>query len=360
MAIQRYKAMMQYQQGGDVVQGKETKSDLLSVIDNLDDDYGNAWSKYTKGGQNWLDLQATPDESSYVGSIRQSLIDNIISNPNSIPSYQEGGYISGLRGLLGRAKRERKEEVSFRKKQRDIAKKQKRAGFGAGVGKFLGKVFDKGGDFLLQSSGLGAFQKLKDYLVDPLVTGGLTKFGAELGYGDTVKIDDSSPWLQSAKGELKEYQSDIRGGFSDLGKAAGIAQFGEAAFDDISDLMKKPPKTPDVPLDPEEADILPDISDMKQLPGDEVETFQDFFIEPRDSFTTLSDESFDRSFLTPSLQEALEGIPGGRSFLDSIRNSQTSPPPPLADWRRGMGFQTGGKVGDSLLLRIFGNKSNLY
>lgn len=372
MAIySRHKAMTKYQKGGDVKQGKETKSDLLSVIDNLDNDYGNAWSKYTTGGQDWLDLQATPEESSYVSDVRQSLLDNIISNPSSIPSYQEGGYISGLRGLLGRAQRERKEEVSFRKKRRDIEKKRKGAGFGSGVGKFFSWVFDKGGDKLLQSMGLEPLKLLKDYAIDPLVTGGLTKLGAELGYGDTVKIDTSSPWLKSAKGELRDYQSDIRGGFSDIGKAAGLQQLGQTAFDDISEYLKKPPKTPDVLLDSESADILPDIDyNMEQLPGDEVEKYTDIFIG-QDSFDPLSKESFDRSFLTPTQQKASQiargkgvdyynKLRGETSFLDSIRSNQISPPI-KPDWQQGMsGYQEGGKVENSLLLRIFGNKSNLF
>lgn len=352
--MSRYKAMMQYQKGGKV---KETG--LQSVIDSLEPDSSNAWGKYNNEGKDWLKHFASQDEVNYVDSVRSSLLDRMMQSPESIPQYQEGGYISGLRGLLSRGKREAEEEKSLLKKQREISKKATKSGVFGKVGKYTGKLLAKMAGKAASLSGIPGLDKLVEYGLNPLLVGGLTKFGAELGYGDTVDID-KGPWFKSAKGETRGFQKDVRGGFQDVGQAAAMGQFGQAAYSDISKYLDKIPEKPERPDLPSNADMTEDFDNFTKLdsPAPEIPNSKDF-----DNFTEismgntpesklLSDDSFDRSFLAPQWERAKEG-----EGLDVYKSKSPWPSP----FRRGLtGYQEGGEVENSLLFRTFGKKSNLF
>ena len=252
-----------------------------------------------------------------------------------MPGYQEGGPVSGytaqLRGLGKSVGRRRKEFDKIQDKWRDIKRKAGRAGGGGFLGGLFGSIIDKLSDAALLAAfpgvGIGLI-KAKDYLFDPLVTGALAKYGAEKAYGSKVSFD-KSPWFKPAKEEAREFQKDVRGGFQDIGQAYGLQAFGMQAAGDIYGSLKAKGS-----LTPALYEGLAEGSDVP-LPLGSVKTSGD-----------ISEAFFEMYGNDPSIIK--DGVIVDHDVFDKF----------VAESRRA--FSSGGYVNNSLLHRVFGNKSNLY
>ena len=335
---------------------------------------------FNRYGSEMSGKMMNPSERSVLLEYLQRQMD--VMDSDTIQQRAYGGYIQNFQnggtarsGMITRAMNIRGAQDEINKRAREMQKKASRAGLFGTIGKGLGKLVDWGGDALLMGTGLGAIpgvKQFKDYAIDPLVSGAITKEAADLGYGDKVSTDIGSRWLPGQVQDLKDYQKGVRGSFQEMGEATGLSTLGSNVMGDIKDKFG----TTDIAQGAREF--------TKGIPGalgdkegsEKWGALKDYWknynptkdtskygttdtgridkLLAGGSKNTTDQLDFEQGFLEEELGNFLPGSEGYNKTVERLEEITGGA------WLPDRNYSHGGYVGDSLLYRVFGNKSNLF